>query len=574
MRLPRGTERNKHLWWLACAVSLAALLSQLPSVANLFTYDDRWIISENPLITSAHRWSEYLNTPYWPDPRNSLYRPMVLVMYRLEWLVGAGSPMVFHAVNVALYAAICAVVAVGLAFVAGETAALVGGLWFALLPTHVEAVANVVGQAELWAALLTLAVVALSVRWWRVERPPRRPLFTIAGLLFVAICFKEHVIVFPALAVAFVLGPGREDRTVRAAIRRMLPLILATGAAAVLAVVLRHEVLGVFTGDSPHVALYQRGLLDRLSIMLPVYPEWLRLLTWPMTLSADYAPEKVTGVLQWGVPQFEGAVFVVLALAATVLAWRRDRWMGFGLAWAIISLGPVANIAFASGIVLAERTLFFPSLGVALTLARGWEAVWPYVARRRVLAAAGAVATVGMLVAYGQRSIARGPIWLDNETLFRQMVRDQPTDYKGHHALGAHLYQVRQFAEAERELRLAYVLYPSYPGGLLDLGHLLRDTKRCPDAIWAYATALQVRPDMSAAKLGLVYCQLRLLHFTDAMTTARQALIDGEPGGTFAPLIAFADSALAAHDTVPSPIVHPHKGAPPTLAVVMGASAR
>jgi len=86
----------------------------------------------------------------------------------------------------------------------------------------------------------------------------------------------------------------------------------------------------------------------------------------------------------------------------------------------------------------------------------------------------------------------------------------------------------------------------------------------------AQATALQVRPDMSAAKLGLVYCQLRLLHFTDAMTTARQALIDGEPGGTFAPLIAFADSALAAHDTVPSPIVRPHKGARPTLAVVMG----
>ena len=65
----------------------------------------------------------------------------------------------------------------------------------------------------------------------------------------------------------------------------------------------------------------------------------------------------------------------LILVAATVLAWRRDRWLGFGLAWAIISLGPVANIAFASGIVLAERTLFFPSLGVALALARGWEAV-------------------------------------------------------------------------------------------------------------------------------------------------------------------------------------------------------
>ena len=574
MRLPRRTERNKQLWWLACAVGLVALLAHLPSVANLYTYDDRWIISENPLITGSHRWSDYLNTPYWPAPRNSLYRPLVLVAYRVEWVLGGGSPAIFHALNVALYAAICALVAVALTFVAGQTAALIASLWFALLPTHVEAVANVVGQAELWAALLTFAAGALTVRWWQVVTPRWRPLFTIAGLLFLAIGFKEHVIVFPALALAYALGPGRGDRSLREGLRRVWPLLVATGAVVVLAIALRRAVLGVVTGDSPHVALYQRGLLDRLSIMLPVYPEWLRLLTWPMTLSADYAPEKVMGVLQWGTPQFEGAVFVVLALAATVLAWRRDRWMGFGLAWAIISLGPVANIAFASGIVLAERTLFFPSLGVALALARGWEAVWPYLAPRRVLAAAGAVATVGMLVAYGQRTIARGPVWLDNETLFRQMVRDQPTDYKGHHALGAHLYQDRQFAEAERELRLAYVLYPSYPGGLLDLGHLLRDTKRCPDAIWAYATALQVRPDMSAAKLGLVYCQLRLLHFTDAMTTARQALIDGEPGGTFAPLIAFADSALAAHDTVPSPIVRPHKGAPPTLAVMMGAPAQ
>src|SRR3972149_5906284 len=114
VRLPSGTERNKQLWWLACAVSLAALLAHLPSVANLYTYDDRWIISENPLITGSHRWSDYLNTPYWPTPRNSLYRPLVLVAYRVEWVLGGGSPAIFHVLNVALYAGICALLAVAL----------------------------------------------------------------------------------------------------------------------------------------------------------------------------------------------------------------------------------------------------------------------------------------------------------------------------------------------------------------------------------------------------------------------------------------------------------------------------
>ena len=37
--------------------------------------------------------------------------------------------------------------------------------------------------------------------------------------------------------------------------------------------------------------------------------------------------------------------------------------LGFGLLWMVITLSPVSNLLFLSGILLAERTLYLPSVG-------------------------------------------------------------------------------------------------------------------------------------------------------------------------------------------------------------------
>jgi hypothetical protein len=42
--------------------------------------------------------------------------------------------------------------------------------------------------------------------------------------------------------------------------------------------------------------------------------------------------------------------------------------MAFAMLWVPIALSPVSNVFFASGILLAERTLYLASVGVCLGL--------------------------------------------------------------------------------------------------------------------------------------------------------------------------------------------------------------
>jgi len=77
--------------------------------------------------------------------------------YALQWLIhGDTIAWPYHAVNWILHACVAACVAEltrRLIANKGEIAAYIAGLLFAVHPVHVEAVANIIGRAELMCAL-------------------------------------------------------------------------------------------------------------------------------------------------------------------------------------------------------------------------------------------------------------------------------------------------------------------------------------------------------------------------------------------------------------------------------------
>ena len=95
-------------------------------------------------------------------------------------------------------------------------------------------------------------------------------------------------------------------------------------------------------------------------LMLHVVPMWLRLLVWPRHLQVDFAPGEIAagGAIEVAF----GAVILCALAAAIAFGLRRAPVLAFGLLWLAVTLLPVANIVPA-GIVLAERTLFLPSIG-------------------------------------------------------------------------------------------------------------------------------------------------------------------------------------------------------------------
>src|SRR5437763_10408667 len=142
------TDRRRRL--AAPCIALLALASSIAGIANQFTYDDRYIVQLNPQVRSLAGWWRVFESSYWPkDWGGDGYRPLTILLFKLEWILGGGRPAVFHAVNIVLYVAVSVLVLHLAARVVPFWAAVLAASLFAVHPVYVEAVANVVGQAEL-----------------------------------------------------------------------------------------------------------------------------------------------------------------------------------------------------------------------------------------------------------------------------------------------------------------------------------------------------------------------------------------------------------------------------------------
>jgi hypothetical protein len=424
---------------LYLAVAACAALVHCGALWNGFAMDDLYIIVWNPLVHSADGLWRAFVAPYWPpDLGGKLYRPLAVASYTMDGLVD-DAPW-FHAVNLLWHAGAAVAVAALARRWAGLTTAFVAGLIFAVHPVHVEAIANVIGRAELMAAVgaclaVYAAVVKESIGW--------SALALAAGLLS-----KENAAVAPGLILwAWAVGLARPPR------HRMLAFVGSWLAIAAVYVALRgavlapyarlHDIAPVFVGQSP-VAVRLTAVATLADV--------LRLLVFPLTLRVDYSPAErtlVTSVLDGRFLLGLGAL--VLWAGLLVGAWRHGRKLeAFGLGWIAIAFLPVANLLFPVGILLAERTLYLPSVGLALAAAAALARLPP--ARLRVVAAV-------LVLAGGIRSALRVPVWHDDVAVTLSILEDSPESYRGPARMGA-LYQGRgDAARALESFRIALLTF-------------------------------------------------------------------------------------------------------------------
>jgi hypothetical protein len=419
-------------WPVPFALGLLALLVYGNAVFNGFVLDDRGIVLDHPLVRDpANAWRAFVS-PYWPSAiGGGQYRPLGILSFALDRAIAGPSAMWYHAVNVAWHAAATVLLWHWSRGFLAPAGALAAAALFAVHPVHVEAVANVVGRLELMAAAFVFAALIAHRSGSRLA-----PLWYALALLS-----KENAVVFLGLAL---VAPRPAPRAAR--------LWIAYGAVtltwlAVMAFVVR--------GHPPvtSAVFLDRAAYERLLTVLSVVPEYARLLVFPLHLSADYEP----GVIQPATGITTGVVLGTILLAAyawiAFRAWQTERVAAFALLSIPIALAPVSNVFFATGVALAERTLYLPSVGVCLL--GGW--LVQQAGERRTVAIAAVAVT--LLAAAGTRTWLRTPVWHDARTFAITLLEDHPESYRGHWVAGRVLLSVGDVAGAQRELSLARRIY-------------------------------------------------------------------------------------------------------------------
>ena len=486
---------------------LLAFAVSAPGLGNRFTQDDLPLILRNETIHSLTPPQKFLTTPYWQPPfPPALYRPVATATLAVQWKAGNGNPAIYRWVSSALLAlAALAVFELGL-LVLPFAAALGAALLFVVHPVHVEATALGVNQGEILVALL----LSVGVLWYLRGRGkgaigPRAGA-GILGLYAVAALTKENGLMLPGLLLAAELLLVRDPRPARERVQSLRPfylglVLVASVIVAVRAVVLDGNVIGTFTADA-----LAGGGLDRARTMLGVVGDWARLLVWPRHLQADYGLNEILPATSFGAAQWIGVFILISAILVVALARRRMPVLAFGLCWVAVALVPVSNVLVPTGVVLAERTLFLATIGVALAagalLARAWPASgtapaarWPAFAAMLLLV------TLGLL-----RSRARHGDWRDQETLLRRTVVDAPKSFSAHLAMTRFLEDSGSATLATASYRNALAIRPELFGLDRARADQYRQEGFCRPASRLYRRLLGVVPDDSGLRASLRAC--------------------------------------------------------------------
>jgi hypothetical protein len=553
VQLNRSSSKHLQLprWLAPVSVAVLVLASSFTCLGNTWVQDDVPIIKQNALLhTLARPWTPFTQA-YWPlGYSRDLYRPFTSLTLAIEWVTGGGHPLMFRIISILLYLGTTLAVYRLARRLVSPGAAWLAAAWFAVHPLHAEAVAVAVNQAELVVAALLVLLMTAYIDRRRSGTPMTGGwIAAMTGGFAAALLFKEHAILLPALMVAAELTVIRDPRPWRQRLGTLRLLFLALLLVAVAFVGVRTVVLhGNTKGSFTAEALEGLGIGGRSLTMLGVVPTWFRLFFWPEHLRADYSPQEIVAATRWGFAQTLGAALLILT---AVVAWvcRRTRpQVTFAILWSAIGISLVSNILFATGIVVAERTLFLSSIGVVIA---GGDLLWAVGERiyarssvGRILVATG----VAVLLAMGaSRSASRQTVWRDGASLWFQTVIDAPLSYRAHHAYGSLLFEVKMEGSAEKEYRRAIQLYPEGVPVSIDLGDKYRVAGHCEPAIREYQAVLRKLPNHISVRASEVACLLYLGRYREAAAEARLGASYGYQPKSLALYAEIADSAERVH---------------------------
>lgn len=437
-----STPPRRAARWLYHPIipALIGALCYANTLGNGFAYDDERIVRDNLRIRELWNVRSIWLSEWWHDAaepgagvdtdRDRLYRPLTTQTFALNYALHGTNPFGFHLVNLLLHAACSGLVlSAGRRLLRDGAPAMLAALLFAVHPVHVEAVAQIVGRAEILAALfLLIGLVTLLPEHGRVGS--NRTLFA-AGSFLLAVLAKESAVCFLPVALLALHGTGP-----RRSLLWWLSTVMLLAAPLAMYFPLRYAALdGHLFGVTMPTPPVLNPLLDalppgRIAGAFTVLGHYTRLIFLPIELSVDYG---------MGVISVEGLIQPVTLLGlATAVALvvplrgflRRPSAPGpvaLLAAMTLASYALISNTFMLIGVPVAERLAYWPSapalLLISLLGVRAWRR-WTAEDSPLAPAAPAFYVIVGLLIAgLAARTVVRNTDWVNSLTLFGRQAR-------------------------------------------------------------------------------------------------------------------------------------------------------
>ncbi|OHB22110.1 MAG: hypothetical protein A2913_01230 [Parcubacteria group bacterium RIFCSPLOWO2_01_FULL_40_65] len=504
-----------------------------------FIHDDLLVLSHS-FFSQFSKIFSFFGQPYFEDfYQAGLYRPLTQISFGLNFLISS-SPLGFHLVNVLLHIVNSFLIFLFLRrFSKNFRLGLISAFLFLVLPIHVEAVTSVVGRAE----LLSFFFGILTLLLWLDFK-----YFLSAITLFLALLSKETAVA--VFGVVVLLGWHQKKRGVtRLGVPHsaqmkiehyggkegqdpeFLKWLIYHSAAAGLYFILRIIVLDQYAFQTKVEFVFNplaySSFFERISTALKILVIYLQKIFIPYRLSADYSYDQIPIVkdLFFSPLALSGLLFLGLMLWVVYLVLRRKRdliWT-WSLIFFFLPYLVISNLIFPTGTIMAERLMYFPSLGTVMILALANERLF------RFSKQAGFVLLLILSVVYGFITVSQNRVWTSREALLVDSFKKSPNSVVAKTNYG--ILILNQEKELAKKLSLeVYEKYPDYIQNLNLRGAIEVQEGDFTEAEKFLEKALKLRPKHQNTLQNLSRVYFTLGKYPEAEKTLK--ILVFEYGGT------------------------------------------
>lgn len=453
-----------------------------------FVSDDYASITQNPDIKN---FSWAIKTMSVPAMSNHL----------LAVIFGIESPILYHVFNLILYLLI---LIFGFVFIflitSNKTVSMLTLIIYSVLPVHVESVSWISGRPYLFVALFVLILLDLLILlvrkkqfkyfWWMLP---------ILCLLF----FTDRIrgFSFVILSIIYFLTYSQKIG-LKIKFRKVFGIaILITILMAVISwPMINTRIESVNSGVNASESIFYDPLFQYPTAI----PKYLQLILFPTDLTLYHTMYILPVWLNW--------LIVLTYLTAVIWFWFKNKNIFFGLIFIFAASAPSMAPVKVSWLV-AERYVFFGSLGMALVLALYFERWWN---KRKILT----IISVSVLcVLYSIRIILRNIDWQTNHNLWVNTCQVSPNSHNAWNNIGDD-YDKLANLETTEEGKLghyfnsikgfgqSYAVKPNYADAYHNQANIFYKIGRLDLARNAYETAVKLNPNLFQTYLTLLQIDL------------------------------------------------------------------
>lgn len=368
------TPFNKFYLGLGAIVFVLAFLLYANTLGHEYALDDNSVIVDSHIVRGgASNLGEIFSTRYREGSfgeSSSMYRPMSIAMFAIEWGISPNNPQLSHLVNVLMFAATCLLMFLTFRKVLSKYSIWIpflATLIFAAHPIHTEIVANIKSRDEI--LVLFFGTLALHQIWkYATDKEQIQYLIFSCLALMAALFSKENavnfVLIIPMTLYFFSKLPLNKIGLV------FLSYLIPTA----LFLLVRGKILGNVIKKEIHkidnfLVAEDATWLEQKATAVWVMGKYLALLVFPNPLICDYNFDYIP------ITNFSNPfVFVALLAHLGLLAYalmniKQKKFLSYAILFYLVNMALYSNLVIVIGAGLGERFLYISSFGFCLAVA-------------------------------------------------------------------------------------------------------------------------------------------------------------------------------------------------------------